>query len=181
VVNLLFEGYSVPILREYLPLFELKKLNFKKLQFSHESLIDSLVRYSRKGSYKANNENDPAGLIKSILDENEITYLQKTTLPGISRNMDFVISDKKSPKILIECSFEVTTSSAMGDKATTEIQVNSDIKRHYKKTAFIGFVDGVGWYARQSDLAKLVVAFDNVFTFEETELKRFIEYVKSVL
>lgn len=181
IVDLLFEGYSVPILQEYLPLFELKKLNFKKLQFTPESLIDSIVRYSKRGSYKAQGENDPAGLISKLLDYNKIPYIKKTALPGISRTMDFVIPNKESPKILVECSFEVTTSSAMGDKAKTEIQVTSDIKRHYVKTAFIGFVDGVGWYVRKSDLAKLVGAFDNVFTFKDTELARFLEYVESVI
>lgn len=181
IVNLLFEGYSIPILQTYLPLFELKKLNFGKLEFSTESLIDSLVRHAKRGSYKALDENDPAGLIERLLAINKIPYQKKTTLTGVSRTMDFIIPSKSSPKVLVECSFEVTTSSAMGDKAKTEIQVFSDVKRHFSDTAFVGFVDGIGWYVRKKDLARLVGAFDNVFTFKDTELDRFIGYVKSVL
>ncbi len=181
IVNLLFEGYSVPILQEHLPLFELKKLNFSKLEFTTESLLDSIVRHAKRGSYKAQGKNDPAGLIEQLLDTNKIPYVAKTTLTGISRTMDFIIPSKSSPKILVECSFEVTTSSAMGDKAKTEIQVISDIKRHYSNTAFVGFVDGIGWYVRKKDLARLVAAFDNVFTFKDTELARFLEFVKSVI
>ena len=49
LVNLLFEGFSVPILRKSLPLFELKKLNFNKLDFSVESLVDSIVRLAKRG------------------------------------------------------------------------------------------------------------------------------------
>ncbi|MBI4266751.1 MAG: hypothetical protein HY668_00075 [Chloroflexi bacterium] len=180
IVNLLFEGYSVHILQEYLPLFELKKLNFSKLEFTTESLVDTIVRQAKRGSYKAQDKNDPAGLIKLLLDTHKIPYVTKITLAGISRTMDFVIPNKSSPKILVECSFEVTTSSAMGDKAKTEIQVISDIKRHYSNTAFVGFVDGIGWYVRKKDLARLVGAFDNVFTFKNTELARFLEFVKSV-
>jgi len=181
IVNLLFEGYSIPILQESLPLFELKKLNFSKLEFTIESLLDSIVRHAKRGSYKAQDKNDPAGLIKQLLDTNEIPYVTKATLKGISRTMDFIIPSESSPKILVECSFEVTTSSAMGDKAKTEIQVISDIKRHYSNTAFVGFVDGIGWYVRKKDLARLVAAFDNVFTFKDTELARFLEFVKSVI
>jgi len=69
----------------------------------------------------------------------------------------------------------------MGDKAKTEIQVVSDIKRHYSNSAFVGFVDGIGWYVRRRDLARLVAAFDNVFTFKRTELTRFLKFLKSVL
>ncbi len=65
IVNLLFEGYSVPILQECLPLPELKKLNFSKLEFTTESLIDTIVRQAKRGSYTAQNKNDPAGLIKA--------------------------------------------------------------------------------------------------------------------
>ncbi len=181
IVNLLFEGYSLPILQEYLPLFELKKLNFSKLDFTTESLLDSIVRHAKRGSYKAQGENDPAGLIARLLDKNKIHCVTKATLTGVSRTMDFIIPSKSTPKILVECSFEVTTSSAMGDKAKTEIQVVSDIKRHYSNTVFVGFVDGIGWYVRKKDLARLVAAFDNVFTFKDTELTRFLEFVKSVI
>ena len=65
IVDLLFEGYSVPILQKKLLLFELKKLNFGKLEFTTESLVDTLVRYAKRGSYKAAGDNDPAGLIKA--------------------------------------------------------------------------------------------------------------------
>ena len=181
VVNLLFEGYSVPVLQQALPLFELKKLNFSKLEFTTESLLDSIVRHARRGSYKAQGANDPAGLIKDLLDRNGICYVTKAALKGVSRTMDFIIPSKSSPKVLVECSFEVTTSSAMGDKAKTEIQVVSDIKRHYSNSAFVGFVDGIGWYVRRRDLARLVAAFDNVFTFKRTELTRFLKFLKSVL
>lgn len=69
----------------------------------------------------------------------------------------------------------------MGDKAKTEIQVAHDIKRHYPKTAFLGFVDGIGWYVRQGDLKRIVSAFDEVFTFRTSELKRFIEFIQRFL
>jgi len=181
LVNLFFEGFSIPILREYLPLFELKKLNFSKLDFSVESLIDSIVRHAKRGSYKAQGNNDPAGLIKRWLDKNSIHYKSNTILPNIRRKIDFAIPSETNPRIIIESSYEITTSSAMGDKAKTEIEVAKDVKTNYPQTVFIGFVDGIGWYVRRSDLERLVSAFDNVFTFKRTELDRFLNYVTTIL
>jgi hypothetical protein len=181
IVNLLFEGFSVPILQECLPLFELKKLNFSKLEFSIESLIDSIVRLSKRGSYKAQSDNDPAGLLRKLLGKHKIPYIAGGTVPGVSRNLDFVIPSIEKPKIIIESSYEVTTSSAMGDKAKTEIRVSSDIKTHFSDTVFIGFIDGVGWYVRRKDLGRLISAFDMVFTFNPTELERFLDFTQSIL
>ncbi len=181
LVNLFFEGFSIPILREYLPLFELKKLNFSKLDFSIESLIDSIVRHAKRGSYKAQGDNDPARLIKLCLDKSNILYKSNTILPDIRRKIDFAIPNEANPIIIIESSYEITTSSAMGDKAKTEIEVAGDIKVHYPQTAFVGFVDGIGWYVRRGDLARLVASFDNVFTFKMTELDRFLKYVAAIL
>ena len=69
----------------------------------------------------------------------------------------------------------------MGDKAKTEIEVAGDIRVRYPGTLFVGFVDGIGWYVRRNDLAKLVAAFDNVFTFKQAELNRFLAYMDAIL
>ena len=181
LTNLLFEGFSIKVLRETLPLYELKKLNFRKLDFSIESLIDSIVRYAERGTYKARAANDSARLLKGWLDGSNIPYKSNTKVKNIRRRIDFAIPDQVNPKVVIECSYVVTTSSGMGDKAKTEMGVAEDIRRYYPNTMFIGFVDGIGWYVRKSDLEKLVSAFHNVFTFKHGERERFLEYVTAIL
>jgi hypothetical protein len=42
-------------------------------------------------------------------------------------------------------------------------------------------MDGIGWYVRQGDLKRMVRAFDDIFTFQEQELERFVVSVKSDL
>jgi hypothetical protein len=44
LINLFFEGSTVPFLAQTLPLFELKKLNISKLSFDPASMIDTIVR-----------------------------------------------------------------------------------------------------------------------------------------
>lgn len=177
IINLFFEGSTVKAIRKILPLFEFKKLDINKLNFSTESLIDTIIRYKTRGSYKAKSGNNPEELIISILKENKIKY-EKGKLKDISRDMDFIIPNKNNPKIIIESSYVITTSSGMGDKAKTEISVSEQIKKNYPDAIFIGFVDGIGWYVRRGDLKRIVSAFSNVFTFESSELKRFSEFIE---
>jgi hypothetical protein len=179
IVSLFFEGSTIPFLSQTLPLFELKKLSISKLKFEIPALIDSLVRYKEKGSYSGKADNNPESVIKSLLRENnlgfetgDLTELLKNESIA-KRTMDFIIPNKKNPKIIIESSFLVTTSSGQGDKSKTESNINTLIKKYYPKSKFIGFVDGIGWYVRKGDLKRMVSAYDDVFTFHKLELERF--------
>jgi len=186
LVNIFFEGSTIPILSNALPLFEIKKLSISKLNFEIEALIDTLIRYKEKGSYSGKKENNPEGVIENILDELGVGFEKGDlgelidNVPDKKRSMDFIIPDKISPKIIIECSYLVTTSSGQGDKSKTEISIDSLIKEHYPDARFLGFVDGIGWYVRKNDLKRMVAAYEDVFTFHENELERFKQLIKEV-
>ncbi len=184
IVNIFFEGSTIPYISNTLPLFELKKLSISKLKFEIPAMLDTLVRYKEKGSYSGKAENNPETLIKTLLNEMEIPYesgdlteLVKKA-PVAKRTMDFIIPNKENPKVIIECSFVVTTSSSgQGDKAKTENAIAFLIKKHYPRAKFIGFVDGIGWYVRKGDLERIVTAFDDVFTFHKLEIERFQQFL----
>ncbi len=180
IINLFFKGSTIPILRQILPLFEFKKLDINKLNFSTESLIDTIIRYKAKGSYAASKENNPEIVIENILKELRYPF-ERGKLKNIPRTLDFLIPDKKSPKIIIECSYLVTTSSGMGDKAKTEQEVGKAIKKYYPETLFVGFVDGIGWFVRTGDLARMIEAYDFVFTFRTDEIEEFKNFVNIVM
>lgn len=179
LVNIFFEGASIPFLTNTIPLFELKKLSISKLKFEIPELIDSLVRYKEKGSYSGMKSNNPETVIAELLDKLGFTY-QKGDLtelisnaPNNKRTMDFIIPNKQHPLIIVESSFLATTSSGQGDKSKTEISIDVLIKSHYPNAKFVGFVDGIGWYVRKGDLKRMVTAYEDVFTFHTDELKRF--------
>jgi len=179
IINIFFEGSTIPILSNALQLFELKKLSISKLNFEIDALIDTLIRYKEKGSYSGKKENNPEIVIENILDEMGISFEKGdlseliSNAPDTKRTMDFIVPDKKNPRIIIECSFLVTTSSGQGDKSKAEISIDSLIKEHYPEAHFLGFVDGIGWYVRKNDLKRMVVAYEDVFTFHQNELERF--------
>lgn len=179
IINIFFEGSTIPFLTQTVPLFELKKLSISKLKFELPEMIDTLIRYKEKGSYSGMEENNPEILIKKILNSLDIIF-EKGDLselinnaPNNKRTMDFIIPDKKNPIIIVESTFLATTSSGQGDKSKTEISIDSLIKSHYPKAKFIGFIDGIGWYVRKGDLKRMVTAYEDVFTFHKDELKRF--------
>ena len=187
IINVFFEGASIPFLTNTIPLFELKKLSLSKLKFEIPELIDTLIRYKEKGSYSGKKENNPETVVAEILEKLGITFetgdLSEliANAPDIKRTMDFIIPNKKNPLIIAESSFLVTTSSGQGDKSKTEISIDSLIKEHYPEASFIGFIDGIGWYVRKGDLRRMVTAYEDVFTFHNDELKRFEQILKDKL
>ena len=179
LVNIFFEGASIPFLANTIPLFELKKLSISKLNFEIPELIDTIIRYKEKGSYSNKKDNNPETVIVKLVENLGLTYETGdlteliSNAPDSKRTMDFIIPNKKNPLIIAESSFLATTSSGQGDKSKTEISIDSLIKAHYPNAKFIGFVDGIGWYVRKGDLKRMVTAYEDVFTFHPDELKRF--------
>lgn len=179
IVNIFFEGATLPFLASTVPLFELKKLSISKLQFDIPAMIDTLVRYKEKGSYSGLKEKNPETVVADLLESLGLTYETGdlgelvTNAPDTKRTMDFIIPNKENPRIIAESSFLVTTSSGQGDKSKTEISIRQLIKQHYPKAKFVGFVDGIGWYVRKEDLKRMVAAYEDVFTFHKDELARF--------
>jgi len=184
IVNLFFRGPTVPAIRKVLPLFEFKKLDIKKFSFSIESLVDTIIRYKTKGSYKAARGGNPEVVIENVLIFHKLTFEKgKFRIPeagNIPRTMDFIVPNKTSPKLIIECSYSVTTASGMGDKAKTEKTVADYFKKNYTEVIFVGFVDGIGWYVRRGDLKRMVDAYDFVFTFHKDELERFENLLREI-
>ena len=178
IVNIFYEGSSIPVLSKTLPLFELKKLSLSKLNFEVDAMIDTLIRYKEKGSYSGKMQNNPEIVIGSLLTEMEISFESgdlnelKKNAPIEKRTMDFIIPNQEDPQIIIESSYLTTTSSGQGDKAKTENNIRELIGKHYPGAHFWGFVDGIGWYVRKKDLERMVEAFEEVFTLEATELKQ---------
>lgn len=183
IINLFLEGGSSHVIRESLPLFEYKKLDIEKITFKTESLLDTIIRYRNKGSWKGAKENNPESIIEQRLLEKKISFEKGIGFRKIiGRDMDFVLPNKQRPKIFVESSYTVTTASGMGDKASNEQKVARVIRQKFNgKVKFYGFIDGIGWYVRRGDLKNMVNAFDDVFTFRKEEIDRFIEIIKSSL
>lgn len=96
-----------------------------------EQTIDTLIRYKERGSYAGRKSNNVETVLQTILNA-DITYDSGCDLPLLAENeqtlkrtMDFMIPSKENPRLIIESSFNTTTSSGNGDKAKTENGVHS--------------------------------------------------------
>jgi hypothetical protein len=183
LVNIFYDGSGIIFFKQTLPTFEFQKFSLEKLNFDLNAILDTIARYKEKGSRAAKGRNNPEILVEDILQKHNITY-EKGDLgelvqnaPDRKRTMDFIIPNKHNPKIIIESSFLVTTSSGQGDKSKTELSIDTLIKSHYPDVKFIGFVDGIGWYVRKGDLRRMVTAYEDVYTFHKKELIRFEDFL----
>ena len=59
------------------------------------------------------------------------------------------------PKIILDVSYSVTTSSSQGTKKTAARKTEEIIKRERSKgrnIIYVNFLDGAGWIGRQADM-----------------------------
>jgi len=189
IVNIFFEGNET-ILGKMIPKYNSSKMTFSVINnvtSLTEQTLDTMMRYKERGSYAARKGNNAETVLQTILKNANITYDSGCDLPLLAENeqtlkrtMDFMIPNKENPRLIIESSFNTTTSSGNGDKAKTENGVNPLNKKYYPNATFIGFVDGVGWYARSKDAERMCEGFDDVFTFHADELNRFKELLNKL-
>lgn len=187
VASIFFEGGTSEVLFQKLPLFLVKKLSSSKLNFEMEALLDTLARYKEGGSYSGKKGKKLEQVVGQILEDINVGYEDGDlselieNAPNEKRTMDFIIPNKRNPKIVIESSYMTTTSSQQGDKSKVEGNIRQLLKEHYPDARFWGFVDGIGWYVRKTDLRRMVTAYEEVFTFHEKELERFESQLLEVL
>ena len=74
IVNIFFEGATIPYIANTIPLFELKKLSITKLNFDVDAMIDTVVRYKEKGSYSGKAENNAEALIAELLASINVSF-----------------------------------------------------------------------------------------------------------
>lgn len=114
------------------------------------------MRAIRDGSYSGKAENNPEALLAMLVDECELTY-EKGDLTELfkkekvaKRTMDFIIPNKKNPKIIIESSFLVTTSSGQGDKSKTEGTIKNLFPNIIRKQSSSALLTALaGMFARE--------------------------------
>jgi len=97
-------------------------------------------------------------------------------LEDLCRNWDLYIPNKSQPKIVVECMYNVTTSSAQTNKCETILKCLPKLNK--KGIHVFVLMDGAGWIARKSDAKKLLEK-ENVcvFTFNKDCLKTITDFI----
>jgi hypothetical protein len=158
VGQFLLYGQQDPELLDRVPPFDLEKLDKQKLLLKKDALIDSLLRLGLKGRYDAKKGGILEDHIEEILARTGVRYIKgETRLPGLSRDLDFVVPTIQSLYVLIESGLFETTARELSDKARVESLGLEEIERRYPDARFVRVTDGVGWRRRGGqDLHNLI-------------------------
>ena len=108
--------------------------------------------------------------IKLTCDLEGITYVKNKTASLFEKNFNFIIPNENSPRILINCSYNITTSSTQSKFAETFIDARNKARLQNKRIITVAIIEGAGWVGRQSDLKTIFEYADYVLNLSNIGL-----------
>lgn len=161
LANIFINGKDNPQLTEHLPLFYRQRLHLTSLTESYDTREQLEIKL--KDQYMGTYTNWKGDLIESLI-RTEIEKTGVTFSAGLTAfvdvTVDWAIPNLENPYVIIMSSYQETTSSGQSTKTRDMIRCYEAIQHNNlqrgENRAFINFVDGGGWLARQRDLRRLV-------------------------
>ena len=176
ILNLIWNGKNDEKMKACIPAFYLENMamdetTLKKLQ--DESLVRQLVKRGLEGRY-SNGIGDAVLAdiereIKRVCAKHGLEYQKNVRVPLLDRAVSFVLESPMQPKLIIDVSYSVTTSSSQGSKkeaARKTVEVLSREKAAGRNIVFVNFLDGAGWIGRQADMREIHRCSDYVLSFQ---------------
>ena len=180
VLNLIWDGKNDENLKSCIPAFYLENMSMdtttlKKLQ--DENSVRQLVKRGLEGRY-SNGVGDAVLAViekrlKKCCAKHGLEYQKNIRIPILDRAVSFVIENPTNPKLILDVSYSVTTSSSQGSKkeaARKTVEVLQKEHNDGRNILYINFLDGAGWIGRQSDLKEIHRCSDYVLNFQNLAL-----------
>ncbi len=110
--------------------------------------------------------NSVAGVVNKKVEESVrltcdlegLTYAKNKIIICLDKSFLFAIPDVENPRIVIDCSYNITTSSTQSKYADKIKDTRKQIKDKGCKMIIVSVLEGAGWVGRQSDFRTI---FDN--------------------
>jgi hypothetical protein len=180
VLNLLWDGRNDEKLKAKIPFFYLDNMGINKVTLNKLQNKDSIrlfVKRGLEGRYSNNIGDliltDIEDKLKSISIKYGLEYEKNVRIPLLDRAVSFVLESPLEPKIILDVSYSVTTSSAQGDKRKAARETEDKLKRERatgNNIIYINFLDGAGWIGRQADMREIYRCSDYVLNFNNLNL-----------
>lgn len=163
VCELLMEGANSEKYRYRIPQFYLENFIINSSTMARLYNADDLKRLIKKGiegRYNIGIGNayfdEVEKAVKAACGEEGLTYVVNKHIPLIGRMAHFAIPNEHAPSVIIDLSYNITTSSTQTRYKDAEEDASSKIREHNlnsdRKVALVNILDGAGWVGRQSDL-----------------------------
>lgn len=180
VLNLLWDGRNDERLKAKIPFFYLDNMGINDVtlnKLTNKDLIRLFVKRGLEGKYSNNIGDliltDIENKIKSLANKYGLDYEKNVRVPLLDRAVSFVLETAVDPKIIIDVSYSVTTSSAQGDKKNVARKTEDVLKKEKASgndIIYINFLDGAGWIGRQADMREIHRCSDYVINFNNINL-----------
>ena len=180
ILNLLWDGKHDPKMQSCIPFFYLENLSMDEstlAKIQNENSVRQLVKRGLEGFYS--NMIGDAILseieqeLKKSCAKHGLEYQKNVRVPKLDRAVSFVLESCTDPKLILDVSYSVTTSSSQGSKKEAARKTEAVIKKEREEgnnIIFINFLDGAGWIGRQADLREIHRCSDYVLNFHNMKL-----------
>lgn len=89
--------------------------------------------------------------IKLTCDLEGLTYAKNKTIIAFDKSFLFTIPNTGNPKVVIDCSYNITTSSTQSKYADKIKEARKQIQDQGRNVIIVNVLEGAGWVGRQSD------------------------------
>lgn len=186
VLNLIWAGRDDGKLRTKIPYFYLDNMaidDTTRKKLTDKNSIRLFVKRGLEGRYSNNIGdlvlNEVEDKLRAVCAKHGIEYQKNVRVPMLDRAVSFVLESPQNPKIIIDVSYSVTTSSSQGSKkeaARKTVEVLNRQRKSGNNIIFINFLDGAGWIGRQADMREIHRCSDYVLNFNNLNLLEDIVY-----
>lgn len=176
ILNLIWNGKNDDKMKACIPAFYLENIIMDETTLSKlqdENIVRQLVKRGLEGRY-SNGIGDTvlADIEREIIRacaKHGLEYQKNVRVPILDRAVSFVLESSIQPKLIVDVSYSVTTSSSQGSKkeaARKTVEVLSREKAAGRNIVFVNFLDGAGWIGRQADMREIHRCSDYVLNFQ---------------
>lgn len=180
VLDLLYEGRHDERMKAKIPFFYLDNMGITEATLAKLQNKDSIRLFVKRG-FEGKYSNNIGDLILKDIErkinqvciKRGLDYEKNVRVPLLDRTVSFVLESPTDPKIIIDVSYSVTTSSAQGDKKNAARKTEYTLKKEREKgnqIIYVNFLDGAGWIGRQADMREIHRCSDYVINFNNLNL-----------
>ncbi len=180
ILNLLWDGRNDEKLQACIPAFYLENMTMDSITLSmlqDENTVRRLIKRGLEGKY-SNGIGDAVlqdieKELKRVCGKHGLNFQSNVRIPLLDRAVSFVLETPTNPRVILDVSYSVTTSSSQGSKkeaARKTVDVLRKEKEAGRNIIYINFLDGAGWIGRQSDMREIHRCSDYVLNFQNIGL-----------
>lgn len=175
VLDLIWDGKHNPKMQACIPAFYLDNMTMDShtlAKLKDEESVRQLVKRGLEGTYSNMIGDailaDIGKELKRVCAKHGIEFQSNVRIHLLDRTVSFVLESPQNPKIILDVSYAVTTSSSQGSKkeaARKTLDVVKAERVRGRNIIYVNFLDGAGWIGRQADLREIHRCSDYVLNF----------------